>query len=121
MPAVLTHSYGGFAETLRTRDCLAGTDACGLDVKPTLFHYPKRSTATAFASYVGAFASYAILPQMIQRVYTAGKASSVKLIIVMLPICAFLCMVPGIYTGILRATTFPHKKGTAFGVRDPGV
>ena len=119
VPLLLTEMYGTFADLLPADDC-SGTlvGHCGLNEQADVFKvYPSTEQAFTMGSNMLGFLSYAVLPQCIHRIYTAGNVDSLKTTISLLPFTAYLTMLSGIFIGLVCAARLNEDEdSTAFGI-----
>lgn len=119
VPLLLTEIYGTFADLLPAEDCSGTlTGQCGLNEQADVFKvYPSTEQTFTMGSNMLGFLSYAILPQCIHRIYTAGNVDSLKTTISLLPVTAYLTMLSGIFIGLVCAARLNEDEdSTAFGI-----
>jgi Na+/proline symporter len=119
VPLLLTEMYGTFVDLLAAEDCGSTLQGqCGLNQQPEVFKtYPTTEQSFTMGSNMLGFLSYAVLPQCVHRIYTAGNVDSLKTTITLLPVTAYLTMISGIFIGLVCAARLNEDEdSTAFGI-----
>jgi Na+/proline symporter len=119
VPILLSVIYGSFADLLSAEDCESTLQGqCGLNEQADVFKvYPTTEQTFTMGSNMMGFLSYAVLPQCIHRIYTAGNAESLRTTIALLPFTAYVTMISGIFIGLVSAARLnDDEDSTAFGI-----
>lgn len=118
VPFILNSDFGDFTILTEQQDCEnAVVGSCGLNELGSPYTtYPEVSYGTNAVSFYLGCMMYFVLPQIIQRVYASSNQQNLKVTLGVLTLSPYLCMLPGIYIGIVCAARFSNEDGTAFGI-----
>ena len=72
---------------------------------------PSALTIVNYVLYAISLLSFSLNPHIMQKAFTAQHDWQVRFVVICLFCSAFLCMIPGVLTGITSISNFGSKKG----------